>query len=62
MNTCRLSSVFSFPGIMENSVNCHRKLLEFYYQISVGNGNPTKGPCKVKKSELTMEVGGWVPD
>ena len=24
------------PGIMENSVNCHGKVMEFYYQISVG--------------------------
>ena len=24
------------PGIMENSVNCHGKVMELYYQISVG--------------------------
>ena len=24
------------PGIMENSANCHIKIREFYYQISVG--------------------------
>ena len=24
------------PGIMENKVNCHGKVVEFYYQISVG--------------------------
>ena len=24
------------PGIMENSLNCNRKVMEFYYQISVG--------------------------
>ena len=24
------------PDIMENSINCHGKILEFYYQISVG--------------------------
>ena len=23
------------PGIMENSVNCHGKIMEFYFQISV---------------------------
>ena len=29
----RLFSVF---GFMENGVNCHGKVMEFYYQISVG--------------------------
>ena len=27
------------PGIVENSVICHGKVMEFYYQISVGTLN-----------------------
>ena len=42
---CVMIFCVGLPGIMENSVNCHGKVMEFYYQISVG-------PCALYSRDL----------
>ena len=32
----KMALCFCLPGIMENSVNCHGNVIEFYYRISAG--------------------------
>ena len=52
MNTIIRSIIFCvcLPGIMENGVNCHGKVMEFDYQISVGTLCILRGAWCVSES------------
>ena len=49
-------SCFSLPGIMANSVNCHGKVEEFYYQISMGTLSVLLYPRVTLDTVLCLQV------